>query len=612
MSLCYLYSNPSSYPYKKELLDAFDESITLEIETIQTVDAFDTYIIELHQADKEVSQKLVQLFQARKHSLIYFIIPKNHSLLLFQLTFLLEAKSIITHNQNIEKLITKIKADREIFAQNNLERWLGHLKLKTQNFVIYRDSDLIFVNHALLDSFSYKDNNSFGTNILSQVDISKLLQNDTQITIDITSTSKELATYIFKSIRASDDEVLIYIEKGTTQGTQLETEKHHLFSSRITFIELLKENLLHRNINYKELALLTINIQNIKSLLLQYTVVEFEEVLLEMLLFMESILDNKLIFSQFENNFYVVCIEDISFEEINTMTEYFQKKVLNHIHTTNNKIIIDLFTFSLKNHEFSSILTILNKITSADFKEDETNNSYIKHFASLDKKINPKNLLDDAYKEKRTFKILNIYNGLVINTSSKILKITDDSIYISFESLQGVVLNLEKETVIQSESFSQDIHAKVKQISLSKKIAILENFTFLRTNANAREYARVTTPIKIPASISVSGSTVTGVILDISIKSIALKIKYTPKIAILEKTKASIVFNIHDKTAENGYIQLTLSSNIIVVTEVDISGYYKVVCNLDQDSHDLNVILKYVYERQKELIIELKRMAKLN
>ena len=607
MSLCYLYSEPSIYPYRQVLLDAFEKKISLEIDSVQTLDEFGIYIIELHQADKDISQKLVNLFKKRKHSLIYFIIPKSHTLLLFQLIFLLESKSIITHNQNVEKIITKIKTDHETFLQNNLERWLGDIKIKTQDFFIYKNTDLIFVSNSLLDSFSSHDKSHFQTEILSQVNIDKLLKDNLSITLDIQNEATTQKKYTFTSVSASEGETVIYLKKAATQVL-----KHNLLSSRVDFIELLKDNLLQRNVDYKEIGLLTINIQNIKSLLTQYKVVEFEEILLEILMFMDSIIDNKLIFSQFKNHFYVVCFENISFEQLNIFTEHFHTKIQNHINTSNSKFSLDLFTFSLKNHELATILTTLNKIEDEDFQKNSTNDTYINHYSNLDREVNAKNLLDTAFEEKLTFKLLNIYHGLVVSTSSKVLKVTDENIYISFEPLQGVVLNLEKDTVIQSDSFSQDIYAKVKQISLSKKIAILENFKFLKTNANSRAYARVTTPIKIPVAINTPNNTVNGVMLDISIKSIAVQIKYAPKIALLEKTRASLIFNIQDKTAEDGYIQLNLPAEIIVVTNIDESGYYKVVCDLDQGSHDLDVVLKYIYDRQKELIIELKKMAKLN
>ncbi len=607
MSLCYLYFESIVYPHIQNILDAFEDSLSTNIDVTDSIDDYDIYIIEVNNANKEIAQKLVNIFKKKQHSLIYFIIPKNHSLLFFQLTFLLETKSVITYNQNIEKLISKIKIDRETFVQNTFERWLGRIKIKTQNFIIYKNDALIFVNKPLLTFFGCSDSNLFELNILSQVNIEQLLDKDLTLSVNILDITSVKKRYTLKSLNVSENEKIIYIELDSSQ------QKHLGFmSSRVAFIELLKENILQRNISDKELSLLTININNIKKLLLEYKIVEFEEILLDTLSYMENILEKKLVFSQFENHFYVVLFEDIDFEQINTIADHFHTKVLNYINTKNNKISIDLFTFDLKNQEFSKILTTLNTIENEDFKEDENNTNYIKYLTKKDREITAKSLLDDAYNDKLDFKILNIYNGLVINTASKIVKITDENIYITFESLQGVMLNLEKRTVLQSKSFSQDIYAEVKQIHFNKKIAVLENFKFLKTNANSRKYARVTTPIKIPISINIQGKKVNGVIIDISIKSIAIKVKHTPKIAKVELNQTTLIFNIADKDSHIGYVQLKLSAKIIVVTEVDKDGYYKVICDLDQDSHDLNIVLKYVYERQKELIIELKKMSKLN
>ena len=613
LSLCYLYSNLLTYPHVQTMLDSFDNSKTINLDEITNLDEFDIYIIELNDANKEISQKLVNIFKKKPASLIYFVIPKNHTILLFQLTFVLETKSIITHNQGIEKVIAKIKTDRESFVQSNFERWLGNTKLKTQSFILYRNNNLIFINKLLLDTFQCKNFNQFEETILSNIDITELLQNDIVLNTPMMDSSNVSRNYLLKSVSVSDHEKIIYMEPSVEIEVEKKKDSNLSFmSSRASFIELLKENMLQSNILDKELSILTINIQNIKALLLECDVVEFEDRLLNMLSFMASILEDKLIFSQFENDFYVLLFEDTDFEGINTIAEHFQTKMLNYIESLNKKIILDLFTFHLKEQDFSAVLTRLNEIENGNFKVSEDHVDHIKYLTSKNSEVNIKSLLDDAYRDKSKLKVLNIYNGLVINTSTTILKITDENIYISFEPIQGVVLNLEKQTVLQSVNFSQDIYADVKQINMSKKIAVLENFSFLKTNANSREFARVTTPIKVPISINMQGRTVSGIILDISIKSIAIKIKHAPKRPLVERKEAKLLFNISDKAAEDGYIQLNLVANVIVVTDIDKMGYYKVVCELDRDSHDLDIVLKYVYERQKELIIELKKMSNLN
>lgn len=607
LSLCYLYSKSSSYPHMKELLDAFENSLTIDIDTVDDIDDYDIYVIDLNSATKEISKKLVSIFKKKESSLVYFIIPKGHTLLLFQLTYLLNTQAIITHTQDINKIISNIKTEHEAFVKTTFESWLGKTQINTNNFIVYKKDQIAFISEPLLSLLECDDNDLFETKILSKIDMEKLLQDDTTISTSFLSNLNIDRKFIFKSSSVSKSDKIIYVEHDEQKQKKLD-----FMSSRVTFIELLKENILQRNISHKELSLFTISISNMKSMLSQYSVVEIEDILLDMLVFMESILEEKLIFSQFENNFYVVLFEGSNFEKTNTMADHFNTKVLNYIDSKNNNTILDLFTFNIKEHELSTILTTLSEIKNGTFRQNETTSTYIKHLRDKDYTADAKSLLDNAFIDKQKFKILNIYKGLVVNTSAKIVKTTDEYIYISFEPLQGVILDFEKRTVLQSDNFAQDIYAEVKQINLGKKIAILENFKFLKTNANSREYARVTTSIKMPIQINMDGRSAKGIILDISIKSIAIQVKHNSQVEMLEVKNASLVFNIEDKSIDIGYRQLNIPAKVTVVTGVDKTNHYKVVCDLDQDSHDLDVVLKFVYERQKELIVELKKMSKLN
>jgi hypothetical protein len=63
---------------------------------------------------------------------------------------------------------------------------------------------------------------------------------------------------------------------------------------------------------------------------------------------------------------------------------------------------------------------------------------------------------------------------------------------------------------------------------------MLEKFKFLKTNINSRRYSRVTTSNKTPISLSVDEVNLSGFILDLSIKSIAIHVRY---IQILDTIK---------------------------------------------------------------------------
>ena len=606
LRLCHLYNKASSYKYLDTLLNSFENSKSLDVSNIDSVDNYEIYIIELHDADREISLKLKNALAKKNHALIYFIIPKKHTLLLFQLTYLLQTKAIFTESQDVRKIVSKIISDEKAFIRDNLEKWLGYVKMTTQNFLIYKDKKLKYISEGMLTSFECSSDECLKTKVLPQIDIEGALSNEGTYQLKIKNLLNKEENYSLKSLTISDSDMICYLEK------EVSTLNADVFSSRFSFIEVLKEKILERDISESDISLLTINIQDTKKLLKDLGIVEFETRFNDLLSFMKSTLNENIIFSQFENNFCVVLFEHISLDDLDVIADNLLTKASTYKKNQEFQVSLDLFSLNLNNREFSEVLSILQSLNNKRYSFTTENQNYIKNVSGRNANISAKDFLNDAYKNNVKLKILNIYHGLVINTSAIIVKISEATIYIKFESLQGIALDNERRTVLQSPSFSQDILAEVKQISLSKKIAVLENFKFLKTNANARKYARVSPSTKTPVAIHAEGKTTNGVMLDLSIKSIAINVKSSSIQAALKKTRVSLVFNLLDHNADNGYVQLNLDANITLLTEIDDTGHYKVICDLEQETHDIDIVLKYVYERQKELIVELKKISKLN
>ncbi len=113
MSLCHLYNKQTSSLHVEKLKSSFD-GVSLDLEDINKLKDYDVYIIELEQTDKELSSKLKTLFQDKNNSLIYFIVSSNYNLMLFQLTYFLKTKDIITKGQNTNNVIKRIATDLKV------------------------------------------------------------------------------------------------------------------------------------------------------------------------------------------------------------------------------------------------------------------------------------------------------------------------------------------------------------------------------------------------------------------------------------------------------------------------------------------------------------------
>jgi len=169
-------------------------------------------------------------------------------------------------------------------------------------------------------------------------------------------------------------------------------------------------------------------------------------------------------------------------------------------------------------------------------------------------------------------------------------------------------MKLEKETVLQSSSFSQDIKAKVKFINLEKKIALVEGFSFVNGNANARKYSRVSCSARTPIIISQFGATLSGEILDISISSIAVQLKYAKLVDHIRADTVMLSFVLPNRNSLEGSVKISVEAKVILSTCKD--GICKIVCELLKDDVNESILMEYVYNRQKEIIVEVKKIAR--
>ena len=77
-------------------------------------------------------------------------------------------------------------------------------------------------------------------------------------------------------------------------------------------------------------------------------------------------------------------------------------------------------------------------------------------------------------------RLLNIYKGLCINTTSNVLKIKDKSYFLQCESLQAYSMQFDKKTTIQSPDLPRDIEADIKFVNVEQDYAIMENLKISR------------------------------------------------------------------------------------------------------------------------------------
>ncbi|MGM0533174.1 MAG: diguanylate cyclase domain-containing protein [Campylobacterota bacterium] len=204
-------------------------------------------------------------------------------------------------------------------------------------------------------------------------------------------------------------------------------------------------------------------------------------------------------------------------------------------------------------------------------------------------------------------KLLNIYKGVHISTTAFISKIENNHIYAEVKNVQLYAMQVEKSTVIQSVNLPKDLEVEVVHIDLKKSLAIFTYPRLLEYSANNRETTRVQSDFRFPAKIKQDRVVHSGEILDLSIKSIAVKL---PKAASqqFERGDVWVLFRIPIESMDEGFFNAQIEGNLIKFEEVD-ERYVKAVIIFELDEPDESYLLEYIYNRQKEIIKEIKTIA---
>lgn len=608
--MVHLYYKTSTSVQVQETLGALESSEQLDISGLKKIETYDVYFVEIDKIEKQILLHIKQLLSSKTQSLIYFFINDSHSLMLFQLSSLLNVKTIITPKSDISKVITNIKKDIALKKAVHLEHIVADTMMHDHCFMIFGANRLKFASQKLYDDFSCKDLDDVTLKVCTQFNVEDFLNNTISEEENVLFPSNSKTYNIDSGHSTVNDDIFIYLEKipETSSNNSLDVD---FIKNRIYFIEVLKEKILEKSIADSKLGIITIQVENILKLRDDWNAYGIEEAIHDLLLEVDTAMNSHTLLAQYDNGLYLTLFEGLDFEAIKSKASTIQNHILTYTKTQKIKPIVGLYAFDINDLELNRILEIIS-----DLSRDEVTHKDIKT-QKLHKIINVNEDMDDAeiidillqavFTNKSPIKLINIYKGLCINTSSAILRKSSEIIDVTFQQLQGTVMNFEKSTVIQSSSFSKDIIADVVYIDMKKKLARLNNFRFSQGSANSRKYSRVTCSQRTPITILHDKGTLNGSILDISMNSIAIKTRVYDNVESLELSVVTLNFTLPINNAPDGFIKLSLEAEVkFIMCDND---YCKVIVNLYENQASESILMEYVYTRQKEIIVELKKQT---
>ncbi len=593
-----------------DVTKSFESCEMIDISKAQEIKEADVYLVEIHKLEKDILLHIRKLLINKKKSLIYFFIDDLHTLMLFQLSSLLNVKNTFTPKHETTKIISDIRADILLTQTTSQNKEIATTFSKNFSFMSFEQNNLIFASQKLLTDFKCKDLYMLDLNFCSKIDLELFLKED--ISKEENITFEEISKrYKIKSISSTlSSQKYIFVEEAL-QNTPIKQKRIEFIKSRIYFIEVLKDKLLEKNFSTNIYSIITISIENMESLRQFWSEYEIEMAIGDLLLQVELDIDAHTLLAQYDSKLYITLFEGLDFEATKQKAQSIQKHILTYTSKEKIKPIIGLHVFDVNDVELNDALKIISDISKEKISAKNIETKKIHRIINIDSELDDEKaidlLLQSTFTNKTSIKLLNIYKGLCINTPSFIVKKTQEEIYVSFEQLQGTVMNFEKKTVIQSPNFLKDITADVKLIDFQKRVALLKNFRFENGSANARTYSRVTTSQRTPISLVTNKGSLNGEILDISMNSVAIKTRLFKHVEDLNSTSVELKFTLPIKSSADGYMKLALNAKV-TLTKCN-EEYCKIVVDLQEDQTHESILMEYVYDRQKEIIVELKKQT---
>jgi PilZ domain len=200
-------------------------------------------------------------------------------------------------------------------------------------------------------------------------------------------------------------------------------------------------------------------------------------------------------------------------------------------------------------------------------------------------------------KLKNDLKVLSYYHNVPISYAAKIDSIDKDSLEVSINQAQAVVLDLHKQTFITSSHFPEGltVHCYVEYVNVRNSFAVLGRFAYAANRAEKRGAVRVDVENLVEVEYRAGDQSFSGNIQNISIIGLAVE-SVAPKPVGIED-HGELLFVVQGN-------RMKIPATLVRTYELEHGFLHAFKIELDSKAELL--VSQYVYTRQVEIIRELK------
>lgn len=475
-------------------------------------------------------------------------------------------------------------------------------------FWVHKQSKAVYANDTLKRQFGIKSLEELNRNFQDK-EMSVFLKNSgvSQKIISHKDISGHVKEYFVTNQPLKEDEFLVSMVPLVAPIQSCEKQLHN----RMGFIELLKNAFVIHKRENEAIPVIIMYIENADKIIEIHGEDIYNEICKDMLQLVRLHFDHDIEIAQWHKNIYTLIASDISLDELKKTLEKFHQNLSVEISVEGTSLVMDSFLIDMHGVELNKAIGIIDHIKHKQLLSRDL--AHLVHFEisasaqeTFDEQEQALHYLEKMIMTKTAVKLLNFYKGIRISTAGRIVKISNDMVYLSIEKIQGYAMKLEQHVVIQGTNIPFDISANVKIVDVAKKIAVLSNFEPLQASGNNRQYIRIQSDHRMHVTITTAKSVISGTILDISIKSIACKLSVS-KVPLSLDSKVNLQFNLPLERFDGGMVTMIIPGRIQYIQEGD--EFTKVVVELSLSEPYESYLIEYIYARQQALVNEIKTIA---
>ena len=194
--------------------------------------------------------------------------------------------------------------------------------------------------------------------------------------------------------------------------------------------------------------------------------------------------------------------------------------------------------------------------------------------------------------------LLNYYDEVPVSYGSTIASVDGDSVELKVHEHQALILKHDNSTLIKSRHFHHElgVHCYASYVNIAKKIAILHNFAYAQIRAERREAVRVKVRDRLPLKFSYDNITIEGNLLDISGSGVSIHSDLVPATSSDQGGVLTFTLAGTPVTVAGSFVRATTNG----------SGGQVCVFRIKPDRMTDNIIGRFIYQRQVEIIQQLK------